>query len=424
MIKVINALLALSLAVALARALGPVGYGTYAYVFALVSVLAVPAQFGLPRLVIRETAEARVKEAWGLMRGVWRWSTAAAFTLSIALATIAALVAWVWADRFSSLQLATLWYGLVLVPLIALGNLRGAALQGLRRVVLGQLPEFVLRPGLFLILLFAVVGWMGGGFSSAQAMALHAFAAGTAFIIGAYLLWRYRPSQLKTEPVPVYETRRWVTAALPMALTAGMQQINKSTDIIMLGFFVAPEDVGAYRVAVQGALFVVFGLQVVAMFIAPYLAGLHASGDLIRLQRLVTLGARIAFLTSLPAVLIFAIWGDTVIRLFFGAGYSAAHVPLVILGFGQLINAFFGHVGILLTMTGYERDTTRGVAIAAVLNISLNYALIPLMGLNGAAIASAAAFLVWNLLLWRDARRRLGVDSMALPFRRRSAIRT
>jgi O-antigen/teichoic acid export membrane protein len=43
-------------AVLLARMLGAEGYGIYAYAFALVTLLAMPAKAGLPQLVVRETA--------------------------------------------------------------------------------------------------------------------------------------------------------------------------------------------------------------------------------------------------------------------------------------------------------------------------------------------------------------------------------
>jgi O-antigen/teichoic acid export membrane protein len=145
-IKAATTLLGFVLAILLARILGPEGYGIYAYVFALVSVLAIPAQFGLPNLIVRETAKANVNKHWGLMLGVWRWATVMTGVFSAILVFIAAGMAWLFVDRFSDRQLETFLWGLTLVPLIALANLRGAALRGLHKVVLGQIPERVLRP--------------------------------------------------------------------------------------------------------------------------------------------------------------------------------------------------------------------------------------------------------------------------------------
>ena len=77
-IKLANTALGFAVATALARGLGTAGYGVYSYVFSLVSLLAIPAQLGLPSLVVRETAKAYVHQQWALMKGLWRTSSIAA----------------------------------------------------------------------------------------------------------------------------------------------------------------------------------------------------------------------------------------------------------------------------------------------------------------------------------------------------------
>jgi O-antigen/teichoic acid export membrane protein len=413
-LKLGGTLLGLLLAVLLARTLGPEGYGVYAYVFALVSLLAIPAQVGLPTLVVRETAMAQANEQWGLMRGLWRWSSAVAGAIALVLALLALLASWVYQDRFSEIQIATFGFGLVLVPLVALGNLRGAALRGLRRVVTGQLPEMVLRPTIFiLLLLVAILLIPTEKIAAATAMGLHALAAAVAFFIGAVLLWRARPKPLEDKPIPLYEVRSWITSALPLAFVAGMMLINQHTDILMLGLFRSAEEVGVYRVAVSIATLVAFGLQAVTMVVAPHFARLYSQNDMARLQRLVTLSARAILAVALPVVLVLVLFGGPLLRLIFGEEYSDGYTPMAILAGGQLVNAAMGSVGGLLNMTGHERETARGVAIAAAANVVLNLLLIPPFGLNGAALATALSMTLWNLVLWQAVRLRLNIDSMA-----------
>ena len=111
--------------------------------------------------------------------------------------------------------------------------------------------------------------------------------------------------------------------------------------------------------------------------------------------------------------------GDSIIRVtfVFGAAYGGSGAALGILAIGQLCDAAFGSVVFLLNMTGHERDTVRGLSIGVVVNALLNLALIPLFGINGAAAATALTLLIWNVLLWRAVRRRLGIDSTALGLR-------
>src|SRR5699024_3562617 len=99
-IKVLGLGFSLLTAIVLARVLGPEQYGIYSYVLAIVSILAIPAMFGLPSLIVRETAKAEVKQEWGKMRGLWFWANSLTASLSVVIAVIAALVLWFNRENF------------------------------------------------------------------------------------------------------------------------------------------------------------------------------------------------------------------------------------------------------------------------------------------------------------------------------------
>ncbi|PVY70817.1 O-antigen/teichoic acid export membrane protein [Tamilnaduibacter salinus] len=411
LLKVTNVCLGFTLAIVLARVLGAEGYGTYAYVFSLISILAIPAQFGLPKLVLRETARAQVREQWSLMRGVWRWSSLMTLAMTIALALIALGTAWLFQSRFAPVQLHTFYWGIALVPLIAFGALRGAALQGLRRVIIGKLPETTVRPVL-LVAVILVLAYLGEELSASRAMAIHAVAAAVAFGFGALWLRQNRPVALRDKPVPQYQSRRWITAILPLALTAGLFKINQYSDILILGLFKDAENVGSYRVAVQGSLLVAFGLQCAELVISPYIVRLYERNDSLKLQDLTLIVAKIASIIAIVGVSIFIFFGKTLLVTVFGEAFKQAYIPLVILSIGQVFNSTFGPVAFLLNMTQNERAPLQAMAVAATVNILLNLSLIPHFGLAGAASATSLALAIWNFLLWRSVRNRLGIESL------------
>ena len=413
-------LLSLALSVLLARLLGPDDFGAYAYVYALVSLLAIPAQFGLPTLVIRETAKAQASGQWGLMRGVWQWAGVSACALTLLLVAAGGASAWAFASRFTRPELLTFAWGLALVPLVVLGTLRGAALTGLRKVVQGQVPERIVRP--LLLVLFLAAMWLTDRvLGAAQAMALHVLAAGIAFLLGGWLLRRELPFALRQRIRSEYRTRQWLKSVLPLAMVDGMWLVMTKTDIVMLGWFAPARDVGIYRVASAGAVVVTLGLAAVGMVTMPYFARFHQLRDMDAFQYLATIAARWAFVLALPVVVLFAIFGTIVIHLTFGSAYVSAQSALTILALGQLVTAGFGTVAPLLNMAGYERDTAIGIAIAAVCNVALNLVLIPAYGVNGAAVATSLSLVAWNVILWRAIRIRLRVDSSCLGLRVRSA---
>ena len=408
-----SAFLALSFAVAvvLARALGADGYGVYAFAWSLASLAALPATAGLPMLVLRETARGTAAGEHGTVRGAWRWAARAALVLSAAVVVVGAAVLLAVDRAPLGSQAATIAWALALVPLLAFAALRGAALRGLQRLVAGQLPESVVRPGVLLALI-AGAGAVEVTLTPARAMALHVAAASVAFAAGAWLLARNTPPALRAA-VPVMQGRSWLRATGPLAMVAGMQLVMQHTDIVMLGVFVPTAEVGVYRVGSQLAVLAAFGLAAVNMVVGPRFAALHAQDDRAAMQKLATSSARFVFALAAIVTLALAIAGPPLLEIVFGASFGAAYLPLLILLAGQCVNASTGSVGYLLNMTGHEGDAAKGMAVAAVANVVLNLLLIPRWGMHGAAVATAVSVVAWNVLLWRATRTRLGINSLA-----------
>ncbi|MCZ7600074.1 MAG: oligosaccharide flippase family protein [Gammaproteobacteria bacterium] len=251
-----------------------------------------------------------------------------------------------------------LW-GMVLVPLIAWGNLRGAALIGLQRVAFGQLPDNFLRPGILLVLLLGSYFWRSDFvMSAADAMILTVIAGLLSLFIITLILHANRPVR-SIGVRPTYRHRARFVAIWPLALVAGMQVINRHIDILILGLFVSAEQVGIYRVVAQSAELVAFVLVIVNTVIAPHVARLQASGGVERLRWVVTRGAQMSLLGALPIALVMLLAGDIVLLLVFGSGYHVGYTALAILSVGQLFNTAMGSVGLILNMTGHERKPPR-----------------------------------------------------------------
>ncbi|RRQ20155.1 flippase [Guyparkeria sp. SCN-R1] len=410
-----NALLAFAVAVVLARMLGPERYGIYSFALAILMLTAIPAQVGVPQLVVRETARSQVTGDGGAMRGLWRWASVAVLLFSGgAFLVVATLTLWTHSFGESN-RVDTLLAGLVLIPLMAFTNVGGACVRGLRKVLLGQLPESIVRPGVLLLLL---LGWLAfvqpkAEFSAERAMLLYVVAAIVALIVATLLLWRLRPEELRANPEPVYRSSEWRSAVIPLALISGLHVVNSYADLIILGLFRPDDEVGIYRAVAQFALLIIFGLQAISQVLHPHFARLYAIGNKKILQRLVTTSARAILALALIPFLTVLFFGGDLLSLVFGSEYTGGATALVILAFGQLANAAFGSVGALLNMTGHERDTMRGMLIAMGVNVVLNVVLVPMYGMNGAAIATATSLFLWNAVLRHYVRKRLSIESSA-----------
>lgn len=407
-IKMAGLALGLGVSAILARELGAKEFGNYTFVLALVSTLTIPAVLGLPQVVLRETAKYSHSQRWPLVKGVWRWATSVAVLSSLAIVVFVLVGERIFRAKFEQGMSGAVLWGMAFAPFLVLGMLRGSALRGLHKVVQGQLPESIVRPAA-LILLLGAYGFVSSvQLTAAHAMFLTFLSAVVSFCFGAALLVSACPDEIKDAKIE-YRVREWMVLIGPFALTSGFYTIVQYADLLIIGFFRANEDVGIYRIAAQFALLLNFGQQAVTSAISPQIVRLHEKGSAKELERLMVSGARYSVVFALALALGYVLFGMPLIRVFFGPDYEGAYWPLLILVFGQLINSGMGAVGVLLNMCGYERETTRGVMFSALVNLVLNFALVPYLGIYGAAIATAASMVSWNMLLSSACKSKLGL---------------
>ncbi|WP_181919649.1 flippase [Alkalilimnicola ehrlichii] len=411
-VKSLNAVIAFLLAITLARTLGAEGFGVYSFILTLITLLAIPAQVGVPQVVIRETAKAQSAQHWGRLRGLWKWANRYVLMFSLVLMACAIALlflrpSWLYEDRWNAL-----FAGMLLIPVIALANVRAGALRGLRHIVIGLLPEKIIKPALTLVLILLVSIFSYSHFPIEPwfALVLHMGAASLAFMFGAYMLRKNMPPSARQVAADLSARRDWRRAAAPLAMVAGFQLINSHLDILMVGYFRTDEEVGLYKVAVQFALLVIFGLRAIEQVIQPYYSAAYSRGDAAQLQKIATASARAMFFLGVVPTLVLLVFGSEILGVFFGNEYKAAYMALSILVIGQLVNAAFGSVVQLLNMTGNEKATLRGVFVAAICNIVLNILLVPSYGMEGAAFATAMTLFLWNFALYISVRKKLDIE--------------
>ncbi len=83
----------------------------------------------------------------------------------------------------------------------------------------------------------------------------------------------------------------------------------------------------------------------------------------------------------------------------------------VVLGFLSIVIA--GSTAVVANMTGHERLTLYSVGVSVTVNIVLNLVLIPVLGMNGSAIATAVSLVLFNGLQWYWVRSRVGLRPSA-----------
>lgn len=395
--------LMLAASVLAARHLGPAAFGAYSAAVALALLLGVLAGLGLQTLLVRQVAAYGALGDWARLHGLLRGSGRTVAAASVLLAGSAIAIAWIKAPAHAP----TLAWALALVPMIALNGLRSGALRGLHRVVLAQVPECLVVPAGFVaaLLAFESLGWP---LSPASAAALRALATAAALVAGGWFLARSLPRPVRAS-APRYEGRAWAASAGPLFFIGLLSVVNLQADVLLVAALRGPESAGVYQAAARGAELVAFSLLVANFALQPMISRLHALGDRAGLQRAATLTARMALGGALPLALVFAAFGGPILGAVFGAPFERGALSLAILCAGQAVSAALGSVDHLLNMTGHERDTLLGLALGAAVNIVLNLLLVPHWDIEGAALATAASLVLWNVALSCRVRLRLGI---------------
>ncbi len=395
--------------VLLARMLGVDQYGIFSLVIAWLIILLLLGKLGIDTTLLRFVAAYRANEEWGLLKGVLRTGNLIAFIASISVGIIVALAVFALGENIAADLRMTFWIGCMVLPVMALVQVRQAILRSMQKVIHAVIPELIIQPVLLAIFILIIM-LFDRSLDAFSAMILHFTAFAAALVIISRWTNRIVSSEIQGASEEI-RLKEWINVMLPLLMMSGFNVINHRVDVIMVGFFKGTTDVGIYSASVHLANFMVLGLIAVNQIAAPLISHLYTQNKKKELQRMASLSALGIAIFTVPAAIIMVFCGTWLLGLFGGEGdFKAGYGALLFLVAGQSVNALTGSVGYLLTMTGYQKEAAIVMGITALINITLNVILIPKMGLNGAAIATMISTMVWKFAMYVIVRRNLKID--------------
>ena len=106
------------------------------------------------------------------------------------------------------------------------------------------------------------------------------------------------------------------------------------------------------------------------------------------------------WLVGIPLILGNILLSANLTQWFFGNGYEEVPILISIMSIRFIVSGFSEIFGTQIFISiGKEKYTMYSAIIAAVINLTLNYFLIPIYGALGAAIATAVCEVVMTLIL-------------------------
>ena len=206
--------------------------------------------------------------------------------------------------------------------------------------------------------------------------------------------------------------------SIPLMFAQSVQFIMAWTDKLMLGNMMGSEEVGIYFTAFKLSMFASIALMAINSIASPKFAELYGKKDFDGLKKVAHQSSKMIFLATLPLVLLFFAFPDFLLGLF-GEEFKVGVKAFVFLSFGKLISSFSGSVGNILQMTGKQVIFMNVLFVGAIVNVLLNFFLIPKFGINGAALASMISLSMWNLIMVYFVKREFGFYTFYIPFLKR-----
>jgi len=405
LIRVASAMLALVSQVLLARWMGRYEFGIYIYVWTWVLMIGAVSDVGLSSAARRFIPEHVEIKAFDRLRGFLTGSRWLAFALATAIGLLGALGVFVlspWLDHFTVIPL---YLACLCMPIYGLVQTQAGIAQSYDWPNLALMPFYIWRQIVLTLLMGAA--WAFGAPTDAV----------TAMIAAVITTWGVTIAQLSMldrrlrQKVPAgpkrYEVGAWFATSLPILMVEAFYLMLTYVDILALEQLRSPDEVAVYYAAARLLALVAFVYFAIAGATTHKFTQYHVAGDDARLAKFFAEATRWTFWPSLAACALILALGKPLLALF-GASFTSAYGVMFILAVGMLSRAAVGPAERLLNMLGERMLCALVYAIAFAINLSLCLLLIPRIGIEGAATATATALVTESILLFCIAKRRLG----------------
>ena len=208
-------------------------------------------------------------------------------------------------------------------------------------------------------------------------------------------------------PFEALSSKQMIQFSSPMMLSSLMLFLLNWTDVFMLGAMVSDAQLGIYNLAYKLAslgMLVIISMNVV---LAPKIAELYKLNNITELHKTIKNATRVVILLTLPVIVLMLVFSDFILGIF-GDSFIQGKMAFIIITVGVFCNVITGNVDQILNMTNNQKVLRNSTIFGFVLNLILNYFLIPKYGIVGAAIASLFTNVIFNITCLFFIKKRLG----------------
>lgn len=391
--RIVKVVVKFSVQLAIARILGTALFGGVVIAQMINGVGSMIANLGLPEGVARNLSyyEDEPEKARGVLRAGYGISFVSSTTIAIVLIIHAPVVA---TQIFNDTTLTPLIRLIAIgLPITTIGGITQSAVKGARDPRLHVLVNQLLNP----ITQTVFVGaFLFAGFKAVGAVAGQVLSGVLGAIVAIWLGLRLLPISLRGPTESMH--REMVEFSLPLMFTSGVWFLIGNVDTFLIGAFLSSSSVGVYNAAFSLQEIGFYLFYPITFLVQPTLSRLISNDKQREVARTYQVVAKWLTFAAFPLFFVTFLFPNQIIMLTFGQAYTSAATALRILIVVPMFLAIAGPTGGMLVAFGHTKTNFYINATATITNVIANVTLIPLVGIEGAAMASVGSYLIRDIL--------------------------
>lgn len=366
--------------------LGPSDYGVFSLGYAIYGFALIFALLGLHDGVLRYVPFYRARKESGKEKGVLITAGITVLVVSVIIAALLYSLSGFFAEVFNAAGLG----GVIKIfsiglPFAALGIVFIWALKSYRAVKKAVIAQHYLE-GLAKILLTVLLLYLGFGLLGA--ITGFVLAIFVMFGISLIFICKYIKKNIKAELM----FKELLPYSIPLMFSGFLYFIIYYTDSLMIGYFGDAAKVGVYNVALPtaGLLFII--PEAILVIFVPLMTEYFVKNNKNKFKELYRKSFWYSFLLNLPVFIVLLVFSRFIINILFGDAYVLGSTALSILAIGYFFRLMFMPNTKLLEVFKKQNVILAITIIAAIMNVIINYFLIPIYGIIGGAMATSITY--------------------------------
>ncbi len=389
--RLAGAALSLTGTLLIAAELGKQQFGSFSFIFNLLGLLGLFADFETTRVVMAELGRSNDDDEVSSIA-----SRFIVFRFVLGSVTYLSALAIVWIGPYSSIEIqGTAIGGLSLLIASAAWSLISVcqAKQWLRTVAAamfgGQVVQFII---------IIVLNSTGHG-----SLLRYIVPFVVSDVVVFFVILTVIRKSVRVRPFIDFDSwRRWLVEAAPLAIGTAMAAMYFRIDSLMLTLVLdgpaSRDAVAIYQIGYKFSDLIAFLAPALIAAMLPALVQTWPR-DPAGFHRTVRQSVVVVFVISAFAIVAFAVFADPLIRWLLDDSYRSAHTPARWLVVGQVLNLFTQIVYVCLITANRRKFYPVVTFCGLVINVGLNLMFIPRYGVNGSAVSTVVTEIIVLALL-------------------------